>query len=528
MPKAQVAEVAVVVESIPLERISESKFNPRKSFTDLEELAEDVKRRGVLQPVLVRPFEDGSYQLIFGARRYRAATMAGLKSIPAMVRDMTDAEALEIAIVENAKRADVHPLEEADAYRELHERHGYDVDTIAAKVGKSKGYVYARMKLCELGEAGRKAFFDGALTAATALMFARIGDPATQEGAVQELVKHWGDGGPIPLREVAWQLRQRFMQDLARAPFDTADANLLASAGACTNCPKRSGANPDLFSDIQEKDICTDPKCFQTKVAHAAERKKTEAAEKGLKVLEQKEAEKALGYGSGYVKLSDRCYDHPKGKTWGQALKKAKVEKVVAIGQDGAAHELVRAKDAKEALVEAGEDWAKSVYVRERGGGDSYSAQQRKAQQAAKLRAKVVLRALVEIGNAVRSSRVTGDDLWRLVAVLALNTASWEALRQVQTVMDIDAPDSAAVHRAIAKKLDAMDREGCQELIIQLMVGQGAAGGSWQTTYGKDIQLACSQLGVDLKAIEKRLKAEAKEKDAEKAKPKKARKAVAA
>lgn len=524
MPKRAEPSAVPIVQSIPLERISEAPFNPRKSFTDIEELAEDVKRRGVLQPVLVRSFKDDSYQLIFGARRYRAAKLAGLEAIPAMVRDMTDAEALEIAIVENAKRSDVHPLEEADAYRELHTRHGYDVETIAAKVGKSAGYVYARMKLCELCEAGRKAFFAERLTAATALCFARIGDPASQEGAVEELLRQWRDDEAIPLREVVWHVRQRFTQDLSRASFDTTDPNLLTAAGACTTCPKRSGANPDLFSDIKEKDICTDTACFRTKVAHAAEQKKAEAQEKGLKVLEKKEAEKALSYASPYVKLADRCYDHPKQSTWRQVLKKAPVEKVVAIGQDGAAHELVLAKEAKAALVDAGEEWAKSVYVRGAVGGSSYGADQRARQKAAKLRAQVVQRALVQLGDAVRAIDPADTEFWRDIAKLLVHRAGFEETHLLGQVLELGA-DRQKVEKALLKRVEDCGPEELQALMIQLLVAPGASGGTWNSGYGETFRETCAQYRIDIKAIEKELKAAAKTKKPAK---KKARKAVAA
>src|SRR5690349_17174572 len=102
---------------IAIDSIDESSTNPRKTFDkkELDELAEDIKIHGVLQPVLVRP-RGVRYELVFGTRRLRAARAAGLKIIPSTVRELDDATALELQIVENAKRADIHPLEEAEAY----------------------------------------------------------------------------------------------------------------------------------------------------------------------------------------------------------------------------------------------------------------------------------------------------------------------------------------------------------------------------------------------------------------------------
>jgi ParB/RepB/Spo0J family partition protein len=127
-----------------------------------------------LQPLLARPLGDGGFELVFGHRRLRAAKLAGVASAPVMVRQLDDKEVLEEQIIENAQRDDIHPLEEAEGYERLHEQHGYSVDEIAAKVGKSRAFVYARMKLRALCPAAMEAFYGGKLTAATALYVARI------------------------------------------------------------------------------------------------------------------------------------------------------------------------------------------------------------------------------------------------------------------------------------------------------------------------------------------------------------------
>jgi ParB/RepB/Spo0J family partition protein len=142
------------VEMLPLALVRESPSNPRKTFTGIDELAEDVKLRGILQPVLVRAAGSKEYELVFGARRFRAAKAAGMEAIPAFIRALSDEETLEIQLVENSKRADIHPLEEAEGYHLLHEKYGHSVDEIAAKVGKSRSAVYQRLalrKLCPRG-----------------------------------------------------------------------------------------------------------------------------------------------------------------------------------------------------------------------------------------------------------------------------------------------------------------------------------------------------------------------------------------
>src|SRR5689334_19780351 len=165
---------------IALAAITASKTNPRKRFDQaaLDELADSIKRHDVLQPILLRPNGGpDTYELVAGERRFRAAKAAGLVDIPATVRVLSDAEVLEIQVVENLQRSDLHELEEAEGYEQLlkcshpnGER--YTVDEIAAKVGKSRSYVFARLKLCALCPEARKAFYAGELDASRALLIA--------------------------------------------------------------------------------------------------------------------------------------------------------------------------------------------------------------------------------------------------------------------------------------------------------------------------------------------------------------------
>src|SRR5574338_691436 len=165
--------IQATIQLIPPAMIAPSPSNPRKTFDDIEELAADLKMRGMLQPVLVRP-KGKTFELVFGERRWRAAKLAGLEHVPAMVRDLDDAHVLETQLVENCKRKDVDPLEEAEAYEQLHTKHGYHVEELAAKVGKTKAFVYARMKLLAMGKEARQAYRDGLITASTALLVARV------------------------------------------------------------------------------------------------------------------------------------------------------------------------------------------------------------------------------------------------------------------------------------------------------------------------------------------------------------------
>jgi ParB family chromosome partitioning protein len=134
---------------IPMKELVESSTNPRKSFDEaaLDELAGSIRSKGVLSPLLVRRV-NGHFEIVTGARRYRAAQRAGLEEIPVRVGTFTDAEALEIQIIENIQRADVHPFEEAQGFRALLDREGadYTIEKIAAKTGKAASFIAKRLK----------------------------------------------------------------------------------------------------------------------------------------------------------------------------------------------------------------------------------------------------------------------------------------------------------------------------------------------------------------------------------------------
>src|SRR5262249_11770211 len=144
-----------------------------------------------LMPILVRS-QKGKFEVVAGNRRLRAAKEAGLREIPAHIAELTDTEAREAQIVENLQRADVHPLEEGAAYRDLIEQSGHDVEAVAAKVGKSETYVRNRLVLTNLTKAGQKAFREDLITAAHAALVARLGDKL-QKAALEflELDNDW-------------------------------------------------------------------------------------------------------------------------------------------------------------------------------------------------------------------------------------------------------------------------------------------------------------------------------------------------
>jgi len=139
------------VKVIEVDHIDSNPEQPRLAFDEatLEELAASIREHGVLQPILVRPIDDGRYQLIAGERRWRASRIAGRVTIPALVEDIDDETALEISIIENLQREDISPLDEAAMYDRMIRDHGYSIRKLAEKLGKDKGYLENRLRLAD-------------------------------------------------------------------------------------------------------------------------------------------------------------------------------------------------------------------------------------------------------------------------------------------------------------------------------------------------------------------------------------------
>ncbi|KAB2864392.1 MAG: ParB/RepB/Spo0J family partition protein, partial [Bauldia sp.] len=154
---------------LPLAFLRANPRNPRKAFDtdDLNDLAASIREKGVVQPILVRPVAgaDDSYEIIAGERRWRAAQKAGLHEVPVVVHDVSDKEALELAIIENVQRADLNPLEEAVGYQQLIEEHSYSQAQLAEVIGKSRPHIANTLRLLKLPDSVREYLKTGQLSA---------------------------------------------------------------------------------------------------------------------------------------------------------------------------------------------------------------------------------------------------------------------------------------------------------------------------------------------------------------------------
>ena len=173
--------------TLPVAFLRPGKFQPRKFFEEeaLAGLAQSVKEKGVLTPILVRPLGGDAYEIVAGERRWRAAQIAKLHDVPVVVRELADGEALELAIIENVQRADLNPIEEAAAYQELIERFGRTQEQVADEVGKSRSHIANSVRLLRLPESVKAWLREGKLTAGHARTLLSATDP---EAAAREIL----------------------------------------------------------------------------------------------------------------------------------------------------------------------------------------------------------------------------------------------------------------------------------------------------------------------------------------------------
>jgi len=169
-------------QMIPVEKIAPNPDQPRRTFTPeaLEELAASVKEKGIIQPLILRrnPRQADAYEIVAGERRWRAAQMAQLHEVPALIREFDDTEVLEIAIIENIQRADLNPVEEAGAYRQLMDRFGHTQEKLAEALGKSRSHIANLLRLLSLPGDVQEMLRDGMLSAGHARALITTDDPS--------------------------------------------------------------------------------------------------------------------------------------------------------------------------------------------------------------------------------------------------------------------------------------------------------------------------------------------------------------
>lgn len=560
MTVAQTADIrslplaALTFSTTPAQRERRAHLDKAK----LAELADSIKSHGLVQPILVRPLKgvtaaglNGTYfptlgksvfspgeveklernhfEIVAGERRAIAAKQAGLQEIQATVRDLTDEQCLELQLIENLQRQDLHELAEAEGYEAL-QKLGHSVEDMAAQVGKSRGTIYARMKLLALCPEGRKAYYEGKLGASTALYVSRI-PPALQKQALVEITKpkRWDEEkSPMSAREAQKHIHDHYMLSLASAGFKTADPDLVPAAGACGACPKRTGNQRELFGDVKNGDVCTDPLCFKQKIAAHAERVIASAAATGQQVLTGAEAKKIARHGTGshslegYVRLDAHDYHGSgKSKTFRQTLGKAYVPTLLQDPDSG-----------KMLEVAPNEDVDKAHGDKHLGGNDAHSKRYQAEQRATERKHRQEIAYRVALFKAIHEAPGTGKALARadleLIAERLFERTDHDAKKRLFAALGWE-PQKSRHHNGVSLDLptpfNKMSEADLARHVRACMLAHELQ--VWQhsgETRPKALEAAAASLGVDAQQIRKKLADEQKAKDGKKVAPAKSTK----
>jgi len=508
------ASVAFAIRNLALKCIEPSGTpvqERRRTHYDaaaLKDLAANIKAVQVIEPIIVRPKighkDTERFEIVAGERRWRASREAGLDTIPAIVRTLDDSQVLEIQLVENLHREGLHALEEAEGYEILMQQHHYDIEQLCAKVGRSRAYVYARLKLLALDKKSREAFYAGKLTAATALLIARIPVPALQQDALKAITATW-NGEPLPFKDAQRHVQDRYMTRLKDAPFDAKTTDLVPGAGPCSTCPKLTGNQPELFGDIKNADVCTDPVCYAAKRAAWGERLRAQAEAEGRTVLSGKDAKRIAPYGvnsnlqGGYVSLDQQCYEDQKGRTYRQLLgKEFKSETLIADPESGRVVEVIKLSEHSDALKTKGVRAERPTR-----GNDSERVRQQAARAETLFRERVfsAVRAKTPGAIATADLRLVAQGLWQ--------TAGNDSRVRLAKLWDWAEKSNAseAVHRCDAKIVKLTEEELRRFVLDCALIGEIHAN-AYDTRKPLKLLETAKRLRINTDEVRKTLKSE--------------------
>ena len=244
------------IASVALADIQPSNYNPRKTFDEasLAELAESIRQQGVLQPIGVRPIDENRFEVVFGERRYRASLMAGLETVPAVIYEVSDEVAEEMAVTENLQRKDVTPIEEANAYQKLIESGRHDVHSLAVQFGKSEDYIRTRLKFTTLIPEIAALLETDEITISVASEICRYGEDIQSEvyDRHQKEGVIYGSWRGMKAVDVAKRIESDYTTDLDRYSFDKT---------LCKSCPHNTN-NMMLFCE-GSCGKCANRKCLE-------------------------------------------------------------------------------------------------------------------------------------------------------------------------------------------------------------------------------------------------------------------------
>jgi ParB/RepB/Spo0J family partition protein len=506
----------LLVAEIIRSATNRTRFKPEA----LEEMASSIREKGVIQAVTVRPvscIEDetrrkeagkAKYELVVGERRWRGSKLAEKTEIPSVIRNLTDHEALMLQVIENAQREDPDPLEEAEQYDTLLKSGKSTVDELCAEIGKSRATIYGRIKLLSLPEKVKEALRAGKITPQVALLIARIPNRKVAEEAAVRILK--GDhNGPFSFRQVQAFIAEEYMTQLKGAPFDPKDTTLVPAAGPCASCPKRTGNQKELFSDVSRADICTDPACFRQKCEAARVRVLEAAKQEGKLVLSPEDSAELYPYNGGQLRYDapvvelDKPCPFDTRKTWADVIQKLPTEErpqiIVAIDRQGGLHEVIGRKEAGEAARAL----ELAVPSETRGELSPAAIQQRKATREAREKHERTIRAVdLAISGVIEKQAKAKDTkaLFRLLRLLVMKEANFDTERRVAKRHGFTTPKKDGEVRAFYDDLAKKAEVAPVPFILETLLWKSSLFAS--NGLPEAITVACRIFGLDPKKIE--------------------------
>lgn len=522
------------VEQLPAAMLVDSPYQPRTSYdeTSLAALAETMRAVGVMQAILVRPLSvdgliafnranpdragahEGLYEIVYGHRRTRGARLADLATVPAIVRDLTDAQVRQLQAIENVQRENLKPLEEAAAYADYIKAHGVSKDRLAQELGLSRSHVYARLKLLTVVDSVKEALRRGEIATEVATDIARLHTPKIQEKALAAIKGKYldmDDGGKTSVRRIKDLLTEKFTLKLSGALFETTDDALLPGAGACTTCSKRTENAPEYVDLAEDKpvpgryyggsfhggpNLCTDPDCFDEKKKAHLRNKAGELEAKGKTVITGNRARALVSatgeLKGGYLPLKAVKAELAKANKANEALSVVPV--VIQNPRDGKTIEAVKVADLKAAGLKVKEAASK-------GPGASHQEQQRRYLEERKQKerqAEKDTRAHVAVLGAVRR-KAAGAPL----TTLALQLAAAVALKGVgyQEHSLIAALHGFKTYEALQKAVGAMPAERLATLLLDCALVDDVIADGYSPRKPEPLLVAAKHYGVDVATI---------------------------
>lgn len=260
----QSAEKTDTFKNISIDEIDFSPLNYRKHFSqqDLDNFAAELLQHGIISPLTVREMTAGRFELVAGERRLRAARIARLKEVPAIIKSLSDEEVVEIQLAENIQREDPHPMHEARAIGQM-KKSRKNIDEIAGRLGKPKQFVYGRIKLLSLIESFQEMFLANRITLQQAFDIAGI-SAESQQDFFDDDCSDWKSIEDFAIDDLQYALRS-YKYDLRDAPFNIKDKKLVPEAGACNACPSNTATLKSLFPEYAKQAICSNKECYHKK-----------------------------------------------------------------------------------------------------------------------------------------------------------------------------------------------------------------------------------------------------------------------